>query len=77
MKYRMMGVARTDIERAAAHFGILEEQVTQVHIDHLPTRGYGLQAGTATGLLERPSKLLWVGLGVALGTLAHYYLKRK
>jgi len=77
MKQRMMGSPRTGIERAAAHFGIPEEAVTQTHIDHLPTRGYGLQAGTAAGLFEDSGKILWVGLGVVIGGLATYYLKRK
>jgi len=66
-KARMSGYPRDDIERAVAHFGIRADQVTESHLRSLPTRGYGLQSGTATGV-STPS--LRAAIGASAGAVA-------
>ena len=66
-KGRMSGYPRGDIERAAAHFGIRIDQVTESHLRALPTRGAGLQRGTAAGT-SNPNKV-GATLGASSGAI--------
>jgi hypothetical protein len=52
---RGRGTPKTDIERAASHFGVPVEWVTVEMLDHVKSieRGTGLERGTARGTLSK------------------------
>ena len=60
-KERRLGIPRTDVERAQAHYGITEEEYC-AHPENypLPNRGAGFIKGTAAG---NPSSQAGLGLG--------------
>ena len=62
------GQPRTDVERAARHFGISEGEVTETHLSMLPARGYGLGAETTTG--KGGPEVILVAMGGGLGAPA-------
>jgi len=80
IKERMLGQPRTDIERAAAHFGIYPEEVTGWHLAQLPLRGAGLVRGTAAQYVGSPQYSTTQLLGtvaVAGGAgLLNYYVAK-